>query len=143
MAFHFSETMSGTWRPVAGGAEKQIEFSITARAGSSMKYLRDRKTGLEGRLRMEGFAADVPIEGELIVDPLIGKRIRYTFEFTADDGKRYKFDGQKDVKFTDLARTMTTLPGAIFDEQGARVASCQLRFDTRDLPSFLASFRPF
>ena len=143
MAFHFSETMSGTWQPAAGGADKAIEFSITARASSSLKYLRDRKTGLEGRLRMEGFAADVPIEGELLVDPLFGKRIRYQFRFTADDGKRYRFDGQKDVRFTDLARTMTTLPAEIFDERDKLVASCRLRFDTRDLPSFLASFRPF
>ena len=50
----------------------------------------DRKTGLEGRLRMEGFASDVPIEGELLVDPLLGKRIRYQFRFTGDDGKRYQ-----------------------------------------------------
>jgi hypothetical protein len=143
MAFQFSETMSGTWRPAAGGTDKAIAFSITARAGSSFQYLRDRKTGLQGRLRMEGFAADVPIEGELLVDPLFGKRIRYTFNFTGDDGRRYRFAGQKDVRFTDLARTMTTLPAEIFDERGGAVASCQMRFDKRDLPSFLASFRPF
>jgi hypothetical protein len=37
---------------------------------------------------------------------------------------------------------MTTLPATIEDLAGQRVADCQLKFDTRDLPSFLASFRP-
>jgi hypothetical protein len=143
MGFHFAETMSGTWQLETGGPERAIEFSITARATSSLKYLRDRKTDLEGRLRMEGFAADVPIAGELLIDPLLGKRIRYTFRFVADDGRAYRFDGQKDIKFTDMVGSMTTLPAEIFSDGGARIATCQMRFDTRDLPSFLASFRPF
>ena len=140
--FEFKETMSGTWRAPSGGPDRNIEFTITARAAHVLKHLFDRKADMDGRLRMDGFAADVPISGELVIDPLLGKKIRYEFDFVADDGKRYRFAGQKDVQFLDVVRTMTTLPGEILASDGAVVGRCDLKFDTHDLPRFLASFRP-
>jgi hypothetical protein len=140
--FEFKETMSGTWRPPSGGPDRAIEFTITARAGHLLRHLFDRKAELDGRLRMDGFAADVPISGELVLDPVLGKKIRYEFDFVADDGKRYRFAGQKDVAFLDVVRTMTTLPGEILAGDGSVVARADLKFDTHDLPRFLASFRP-
>jgi hypothetical protein len=140
--YEFRETMSGTWRPSAGGPERAIEFTIIARAGGLLRHLLDRKADMEGRLKMEGFAADVPISGEMVIDPLLGKRIRYEFDFVADDGKRYRFLGQKDVEFLDVVRTMTTLPGEIHGSDGNVVGRADLKFDTHDLPRFLASFRP-
>jgi hypothetical protein len=140
--FEFKETMSGTWRAPSGGPERSIEFTITARAAHMLKHLVDRKADMDGRLRMDGFAADVPISGELVIDPLLGKKIRYEFDFVADDGKRYHFAGQKDVELLDVVRTMTTLPAQIAGADGTVVATCDLKFDTADLPKFLASFRP-
>jgi hypothetical protein len=140
--FEFKETMSGTWRTPSGGNERSIEFTITARAGRLLRHLFDRKAEMDGRLRMSGFAEDVPLSGELTIDPLLGKKIRYEFDFVADDGKRYHFAGQKDVEFLNVVRTMTTLPGDITGSDGSVVAHADLRFDTHDLPSFLASFRP-
>ena len=140
--FEFKETMSGTWRPEAGGPERNIEFTITAHAGRLLRHLFDRKADMEGRLKMSGFAEDVPLTGELTIDPLLGKKIRYEFDFVADDGKRYRFAGQKDVQFLDVVRTMTTLPGEILAGDGQVVGRCELKFDTHDLPRFLASFRP-
>ncbi len=140
--FEFKETMSGTWRPAAGGPERAIEFSIRAHAGRLLRHLFDHKAEIEGRLQMAGFAADVPLSGQLTIDPVLGKKIRYEFEFVADDGKRYRFAGQKDIHFLDVVRTMTTLPGQILDERGGLIGSADLKFDTNDLPSFLASFRP-
>jgi hypothetical protein len=140
--FEFKETMSGTWRPEAGGPERNIEFTIVARAGRLLRHLFDRKAEMEGRLKMSGFAEDVPLTGELTIDPVLGKKIRYEFDFVADDGKRYRFAGQKDVQFLDVVRTMTTLPGEILSGDGQVVARADLKFDTHDLPRFLASFRP-
>jgi hypothetical protein len=139
--FEFKETMAGTWRSSAGGGERNIEFTITARAGRLLRHLFDRKAEMDGRLRMAGFAEDVPLSGELIIDPILGKRIRYEFDFVADDGKRYHFAGQKDVRFLDVVRTMTTLPAEIKGSDGEVVARCDLKFDTNDLPKFLGSFR--
>ena len=50
---------------------------------------------------MDGFASARPLDGELTIDPLIGKLIRYEFGFAADDGARYRFVGQKDVTLKD------------------------------------------
>jgi hypothetical protein len=140
--YEFRETMSGTWRSPSGGADKPIEFTVTARAAHLLRHLFDRKAEMEGRLRMVGFAEDVPLTGEVTIDPLLGKKIRYEFDFVADDGKRYHFAGQKDVEFLDVVRTMTELPAEIHGSDGTLVALADLKFDTRDLPRFLASFRP-
>ena len=140
--FHFSETMQGTWTRDGQSDERPIAFSITARARSWLKHLRDHDAEIEGTLRMEGFAKEVPVRGTLHINPLMGKVIRYDFGFLADDGRRYRFIGQKDVSLSDVVGTMTTLPAAIEDENGKVVARCHMKFDTKDLPSFLASFRP-
>jgi hypothetical protein len=140
--FSFNETMQGTWTRPGESDEHGISFTITARANSWLKHLRDRKATLEGTLRMDGFASGVPISGELIIDPVIGRLIRYTFEFTGDDGKSYRFEGQKDVSLSDVVGTMTTLPATITERSGQLAAQALLKFDTKDLPGFLASFRP-
>jgi hypothetical protein len=140
--FHFKETMAGTWRREGSADERGIRFTVVARAASLLQHLRDHKATLTGTVQMDGFASDAPLDGELTINPLFGRVIRYEFAFTADDGKPYRLRGQKDVAFTDLARTMTTLPAEIVDADGQRVATANLLFDKKDLPRFLASFRP-
>lgn len=141
LGFHFKETMRGNWRPVAGGAEKPIEFTVTARAASLFDHVRDKMATLEGTLTVDGLAHGTSISGELTIDPIFGKIIRYVIDFKGDDGAAYKLEGQKDVRFTDLAHTMTTLPARITRVDGSEVGSALLFFDKRDLPRFLASFR--
>ncbi len=137
--FHFRETMSGTYS--RDGVERPMHFSVTARAGSLLGHLRDKKARLEGDVTMEGFASARPLEGEITIDPLIGKRIRYEFTFAADDGQRYRFVGQKDVTLKDPVGSMTTLPGQILALDGKRIATAALKFDKKDLPSFLGTWR--
>jgi hypothetical protein len=80
----------------------------------------------------------------LIMDPWIGKRLVYDFEFLDDDGHRLRFYGQKTVRFRHLLATMTTLPAEIRDERGAPIATARLRFDARsDLSRWLKSFRVY
>jgi hypothetical protein len=137
--FHFRETMSGTYS--RAGVDKPMHFSITARAGSLLEHLRDRKARLDGQVTMEGFASARPLDGEITIDPLIGKLIRYEFGFDADDGKRYRFVGQKDVTLMDPVGSMTTLPGRVLALDGTEVATAALKFDKKDLPSFLGTWR--
>jgi hypothetical protein len=141
LGFHFKETMRGNWRPVAGGPDRPIEFTVTARAANVLSHLRDKRATLDGTLNAEGLAHGVPLTGELTIDPVFGKIIRYAIDFTGDDGTAYKLEGQKDVRFTDLLHTMTTLPARIRRLDGGEVGSALLFFDRRDLPRFLASFR--
>lgn len=137
--FHFRETMAGSY--TRDGVERPMQFTVTARAGSLLGHLFDRKARLEGEVTMEGFASARPLEGELTIDPLLGKIIRYEFTFAGDDGQRYRFIGQKDVKLLDPLNSMTTLPAEVQSADGKPVATAQLKFDTRDLPSFLGSWR--
>ena len=137
--FHFSETMSGTYR--RDGVERAMRFTVTARAGSLLEHLRDRKARLAGEVTMEGFATARPLDGEITIDPIIGKIIRYEFTFEADDAARYRFVGQKDVTLKDPVGSMTTLPGQVLALDGKQVATAALKFDRKDLPSFLSTWR--
>jgi hypothetical protein len=136
--FHFHETMQGTY--TRDGVERPMKFSLQARAGSWLQHLRDRKARINGTVDAEGLASGRAIDGELTIDPVIRRLIRYEFSFTGDDGKPYRFAGQKDVSIFDLAGSMTTLPAEIFDGDKP-IASALLKFDRRDLPAFLMSWR--
>lgn len=140
--FHFTETMSGTWTRPGSTDARPIAFTVTARARSWLKHLRDHQATLEGTLEMDGFARGAPVTGTLYINPLLERVIRYELRFTADDGKPYTLRGQKDVRLTDMVGTMTDLPMSLTDGAGQTVASAQLKFDLKDLPGFLGSFRP-
>lgn len=140
--FHFTETLSGTFTRDGSSEERAITFTFTARARSWLAHLRDRKAEIEGTVSMDGIVAGTPLRGELTIDPVLGKLIRYDFRFDGDDGRPYHFLGQKDVTLADLVGSMTTLSATVKDAGGRTVATCHLRFDPRDLPRFLASFRP-
>ena len=137
--FHFRETMSGSY--VRDGVERPMSFTVTARAGSLLGHLRDRKARLEGEVTMDGFASARALEGELTIDPSFGKLIRYDFTFAADDGARYRFVGQKDVTLRDPVGSMTTLPAQVLALDGKQVATARLAFAKKDLPSFLRTWR--
>ena len=137
--FHFRETMSGTY--TRDGVDRPMRFTVTARAGSLLAHLRDRKARLDGEVTMDGFATARPLDGELTIDPILGKLIRYEFTFAADDGARYRFLGQKDVTLKDPVGSMTTLPGQVLALDGKQIATALLTFDKKDLPSFLSTWR--
>ncbi len=138
--FHFRETMAGTWQG-DDGVTRPMRFTATARAESMLQYLRDRKARLDGEVTMDGFATARALEGEITIDPLLGRLIRYEFGFAGDDGQRYRFVGQKDVSIKDPVGSMTTLPGQVLALDGKRVATTALSFDTKDLPKFLSTWR--
>lgn len=144
MGFRFDETMSGTMERVdRPGESVPFSFTVQAHAASSLRWLRDGKATLTGTVEAPGLAAAAPCEGTLTMRPLIARFLRYELTFPGDDGKRYRFSGQKDIRYTDLLRTWTTLPGEISDESGRLVARCQTRFDYRsDWMQFASSFRP-
>jgi hypothetical protein len=138
--FQFEETMSGTWS--RDGAERPMSFSVRVRQPSLLNYLRERTATLEGHVDAEGLAHHAVLAGTILIDPVLGRRIRYDFGFTGDDGKRYRFAGQKDVEFGRPVASMTTLPGEITDEAGDPFATALLYFDPKDVVGMVASLRP-
>jgi hypothetical protein len=143
LGFEFIEVMSGSYTRT--GAPEQtgaIRFQGRARAADTLRHLRDGLTALDGTLDMEGFADDVPISGTIEIRPLLGKIIRYDFSFTGNDGNSYRFSGQKDILFSEIVRTMTTLVGNVTTANGDEVARATLHFDVKaDLLPFLVSWK--
>ena len=138
--FQFHETMSGTF--TRNGDERPFRFTVEARVPSLVQFLGDNRAAIAGHVDAGGLATHAPIAGHMVINPVLGGLIAYQFTFTGDDGKHYAFAGQKDVTARSPVRSMTTLPGAVTDDKGNRVASADLMFDLRDLPQFLSSFRP-
>ncbi|MEM9489109.1 MAG: hypothetical protein AAGC55_08190 [Myxococcota bacterium] len=141
--FQFDETMAGHYelldRP---DQSRPLSFTIKAHAPSMTTYLRDRRLALSGTLEAVGFADYVPVEGTMVLDPLVRGVIAYELQFTGNDGQPYLFSGQKDITPRRLVRSLTELPGHICDATGATVARCHTRFDLRaDWLQFVASWR--
>jgi hypothetical protein len=138
--FQFSESLSGTYQ--RDGQERKISFQVTARADSIWKFLHDRRAHLDGVIDVAGLAENAHLQGAIVIDPFLGRIIRYEFGFPGADGKSYRFLGEKHIDPLHPVETSTTLPGTISDTEGNFSASALLHFHTQDLIPFLASFRP-
>lgn len=140
--FGFAETMSGTWTDRAG-VERPFQFRVAVRSGPLGEFRRTALAAMEGTVDAGGLATDQPLHGTLEMRPLLGRVLRYEFEFTGDDGKPYRFAGQKDIRWLDPLRTWTELPGEVQDGDGRVVGRALTRFDLRrDGLAFMRSFRP-
>lgn len=144
LGFEFQEVMSGTYTMVGHPANQgEIRFQARAHAGDALRHLRDGMAELSGTLDMEKVADDVPFSGTLEIRPLTKRIIRYELAFTGNDGQPYRFAGQKDIRWSDLVASMTTLVGTITNAQGAEIAKATLHFDIKaDLLPFLVSWKP-
>ena len=142
--FEFQEVMSGTFtRTGKPDQVGQIRFAARIQARNLRQHLSDGLASLDGTLDMEGFADDVPISGTIEIRVLMGRLIRYDFSFLGNDGQPYRLSGQKDIRFSDLLRTMTHLPATVTDTRGEEVARAQLVFDVKaDFLPFLISWKP-
>jgi len=142
--FRFAETMSGTFA-FADTPNENLRFSFTVEcvAPSVFRYVKDGKLTMKGTLEADGLASFVPIEGSMVMLPLTHRFIKYGFNFTGDDGMPYQFKGQKDIRFLDMKRSFSYLPGEVTDHTGKVVATCKTRFDIKaDLFQFALSWKP-
>ena len=142
MGLHgFTETMRGTWSPSDGSGRRVMWFHLDADATNALGYMKDGVMQLDGTFFAEGLANEVATRGTMEIQ-LFRRRVAYQLEFKGDDGKAYRFIGEKQLSLLKLLSTITTLPGEITDEHGARVGTAIVRFDTRrDLLPFLRTFR--
>ena len=141
--FEFRETMAGSYRLAGDAVERPMSFTIRARSARWRSFLGRPEVEIEGEVDAEGFADHRHLRGTLGMDPLRTRRLPYAFEFTANDGRRCRFVGEKTLSLAHLTESMTVLPGALRDEHGVEIGRALLRFDlARDLASFLKSFKP-
>ncbi|HEY4116784.1 MAG TPA: hypothetical protein VGM56_02960 [Byssovorax sp.] len=140
--FEFAETMAGSYRLLDAPADdRAMSFTIRARSGSWLSFLRDPTVEIEGEVDALGFADHQHLRGTLGMDLVRKRKLSYAFRFVANDGTAHAFVGEKILK-PPFAEAMTVLPGVIRDAAGRTIADALLRFDLRsDLARFMKSFR--
>ncbi len=151
--FEFHEVMGGdctfTAGPVAGRSVR-VEFDMRAYAPSLPKFLSKRSGAgvfrtakLDGVMRIEGFAKDVPATGGLQMNLLKSRGMMvYDIDFAASDGKQYHLHGEKHRDLLNMQRGMTTLYTDIVEKaSGQKVASGILYFDIKGLVPFLKTWK--
>lgn len=143
MGVEFRETMAGSYHlQTQTTEERPLSFTIRAVSRRLTSFLRIPLTEIEGEMHAEGFADHMPARGTLALDLLRDGTLKYDLRFPGNDGKSYRFKGQKEVSLRHLVATMTELPARLLDEQDREVGSAFVRFDIQqDLLSFLRSFR--
>lgn len=140
MRITFRETLRGTWTETrAAGRTGRFDFTCEVETGELVAFLRTRGARLTGTVTLEGVADAVPLDGTLRIDPILGRELVYDFTFRAA-GSLFRFLGRKDVRLRDPVRTMTRMKGQI-SRDGLTIGDVDSRFDWRELPRFLASFR--
>lgn len=138
----FGEVMEGVFRVAGDGREHRMRLELSADLPGVLRPWGDVEGELAGRVHVPGWADDPSATGRLRVAPLAARRIRYTLDFTAGDGRRLRLDGWKSVDPRRPVRSMTTLPVTVTGEDGAVAGEGLLRFDLRrDLVRFVAGTR--
>jgi hypothetical protein len=142
LGFAFAETMRGNYYLLADPTgERAMSFTIRASAAELLSFAHDPVAHIEGRVALEGFADDVPLEGSLAFR-VQQRRLTYDFAFTGNDQKPYRFRGQKDFTPLAIVESFTTLSGNLYDEGRREIGRATLRFDLRsDFRKLLRSFR--
>lgn len=141
VGMRFGEAMAGTWRRPGEAREMPIRFDVEASTPTPLEPLGTVTGSLAGTISVGELAARAPATGSIEVSPVQHRRIRYTLDFTADDGRRYRLDGWKSIDWLRVLSSWTTLPTSITDDAGDLVGTATLRFDLRDTPRLAASAR--
>lgn len=137
----FAEVMAGAFRLAGEGRERPMRLELSADLPGVLRRWGDTEGGLTGRVHVPGWADDHAATGRLRVAPLAARRIRYTMDFTAEDGRRLRLDGWKSVAPRHPVRSMTSLPVTVTDADGAVVGDALLRFDLRDVARLAGGVR--
>lgn len=141
MNIKFNEEMAGTYRGLAAGfpgGDFSFRINVDCVDVTDPRVVSGKITG---DAFMAGVVKSAPLEGTIVISPLWRRTIEYKFTFTVN-GKPYKFEGQKDVKPWAPVKSMTTLPGKIYDETGMLVGEALTTFNVkRDMVSFLRSYK--
>ncbi|MHB8874320.1 MAG: hypothetical protein ACYC8T_11590 [Myxococcaceae bacterium] len=143
LGFKFHEVMEGTLQREGETFDRPFRFEFEVVAPSALGFLTSVVAEMRGTARIDGLAKDGPAEGTLEMSPFLRRQLRYRFTLKADDGREYRFDGQKSINYLRPLTTWTTLPGTLYDPEGKVWGTALLRFVMkRELVNLLTSFRP-
>ncbi|MCP9971892.1 hypothetical protein LUX57_48100 [Actinomadura madurae] len=114
--------MEGVLRVAGEDTERPMRLELVATLPEVLRPWGDVEGELTGRVHIPGWADDRAAVGTLRVAPIAARRIRYTLEFTADDGRRMRLDGWKTVSARRPVRSMTVLPLTVTGADGTVAA---------------------
>jgi hypothetical protein len=141
VGLRFEETMRGHLAPATGAPPRSMTLRACVESTSITGLWLSEPMPLTGSMDIEGVVAAAPTTGTIEVDLLRCRRIVYDLAWLGTDGARGRFYGWKSLQLLSPLRSCTELTGKVVQE-GKLVGEAVLRFDLRDLPAFLRTFRP-
>lgn len=141
LGFYFREKMEGSVQRTGERFDRSFRFDFDVHAPSVLGFATTAVGDCTGTVRIDGLAKNVPAKGRIEISPWLKHTVRYVFDFTGDDGKRYRFDGSKRVTLRRHLVGWTTLPGHVYDADGNVWGDALLRFSLRrELRNLVRSF---
>jgi hypothetical protein len=142
VGFYFREVMEGRVEREGERFDRPFRFEVDVNAPRVLDFAKIAVGKLDGHLRLDGLARRAGATGRIELSPFGERRIRYVLDFTADDGKRYTFDGSKSIRGLTFTRGWTHLPGEVRAAEGGLYGRAVLRFSLRrHLAGLLKSIR--
>jgi nucleoside-diphosphate-sugar epimerase len=141
LGFSFEEVMEGTLTRPGERFDRPFRFEFRVCSPTLTGFFTGVKAEATGSVRIDGLAKDAPARGTLELSPFRKKTMRYDFDLVGKDGKSYRFEGQKMIRWLDAVRSWTTLPGIVYDEERKIWGTAILRFEKRHLRPLLRSIR--
>jgi hypothetical protein len=142
VGFSFHEIMEGTVERPGERFDRPFRFEFDVTAPDVLGFVRSVVGEAVGRVRIDGLAKDAAAKGTLELSPVRKRMMRYAFEFVADDGQTYRFEGRKTIGGLTFTKGWTVLPGAVYGPGGEVWGRALLRFSMRrHLAGLLQSVR--
>ncbi len=151
VGFKMDEIMIGTHTFSNGsfdGRELPLNFSLTWGNGNLVKFLNPGSdeflvSSARGFITVGGLANKADCEGYLKLMYFTERKIRYELDFKGDDGKSYRYMGEKvNIWPWNLHRTHVTCYGTITDTATGKIISSSIvYFPLREMYDFLMSLR--
>ncbi|MEA2102174.1 MAG: hypothetical protein U9P80_06325 [Thermodesulfobacteriota bacterium] len=151
VGFKVDEIMVGTHRFVSGKGtegEQPLHFSITWGNKNLLEFLNPFSdeflfSRVRGFITVKGLVDRADCEGSLHLMYFNGRKIRYELDFTADDGKAYRYVGEKtNIWPWNIYRTHRTCYGTVTPvSSGDRISDSVVYFPYREAIGFVLSAR--
>jgi len=128
--FEFTERVSGHYYFLNDPTvDLIVRMTFKVSMNGVIRFAKDKLFDMTGEIFAEGFADHRPLVGTIGFRVHDERRLPYDFSFVANDGKRYRFRGQKDLAAYRVMDSLTTLDATLVDEADKELARATFRFD--------------
>ena len=141
MGASFFEVMRGQLA-ASGHGMNPVDVEIKVEATHLRQLLRTGKARVTGVVHAPPWAELAAAEGEIRIDPVLGREIAYRIGFHDAEGRECALEGKKTMLWSRPFWSFTHLR-VVLTREGEELAQGHLRFSWDDLGTFLKSFRPW